>query len=65
MIDEGRLISRLKKAQQEIAMQAMLNPPQRDTYSLGQASGMVIGLEEAVNEIINMVKEDRDGNDQL
>ena len=63
-MNEKNLIGRLKKAQQELALQAMLKPSQKDLFTLGQASGMVIGLEAAVDEIITMLKEERDnGND--
>jgi hypothetical protein len=61
---ENDLIGRLKKAQQELALQAMLRPAQKDLFTLGQASGMVIGLEAAIDEILKMLSEERDdGND--
>lgn len=62
---ENYLIGRFKELQQEIALQSMLKPAQKDLFTLGQASGMVIGLEAAIAEIINMLKEERDGNDDI
>jgi hypothetical protein len=57
----NHLIGRLKKAQQELALQAMLKPSGKDLFTLGQASGMVIGLEAAINLIEELLQEDRDG----
>lgn len=63
-MNENLLIGRLKKAQQELALQAMLRPAQKDLFTLGQASGMVIGLEAAIDEVLKMLSEERDdGND--
>lgn len=62
---ENDLIGRLKKAQQELALQAMLRPAQKDLFTLGQASGMVIGLEAAIDEILKMMREERDDDNDL
>jgi hypothetical protein len=62
---ENDLIGRLKKAQQELSLQAMLRPAQKDLFTLGQASGMVIGLEAAIDEILKMMREERDDDNDL
>ena len=63
-MNEKTLIGRLKKAQQELALHALLRPAQKDLFTLGQASGMVIGLEAAVDEVLKILSEERDdGND--
>ena len=62
---ESVLIGRLKSLQQEFALKALMTPSSNDLFTYGQVSGVVIGLEQCIQEIINLVKEDCDGNNDL
>jgi len=62
---ESVLIGRLKAAQQEFALKTLMAPQDKDQFTYGQISGVVIGIEQCISEIINMIKEERDGKDDL
>lgn len=62
---ESVLIGRLKATQQEFALKTLMAPQEKDLFAYGQISGVVIGIEQCIQEIINMIKEERDGKDDL
>lgn len=62
---ESVLIGRLKTAQQEFALKTLMAPSATDLFTYGQVSGVVIGIEQCIQEIINQIKEERDGNNDL
>lgn len=64
-MNEAKLIGRLKATQQEFALKVLMAPQVKDLFTYGQVSGVVIGIEQCINEIINQLKEERDGNDEL
>lgn len=64
-MNEAKLVGRLKAVQQEFALKVLMTPQVKDLFTYGQVSGVVIGIEQCINEIINQLKEERDGNDEL
>jgi len=62
---ESVLIGRLKAVQQEFALKTLMTPSATDLFTYGQVSGVVIGIEQCIQEIINQIKEERDGNNDL
>jgi len=57
-----QMMARLKAAQSAFAIDALRRPQQRDTFEYGYRVGVVEGYEAAINVLIQLLKEERDGD---
>lgn len=62
---EQILLARLKAEQQQYALQALQLPNLRTEFEYGQRSGVIAGLEKAIEVLIGLVKEERDDDKDL
>jgi hypothetical protein len=62
---DGQLLSRIKDAQAHYALQALQLPGDKTEFEYGYRCGVVAGLEKANNLLIEMFKEERDGDPDL
>ena len=62
---EQRLLAALKKKQSDYALEGLTRPLQRDAFEYGYRTGIVNGLELAVQTLLDLVKEERDGEPDL
>ena len=62
---EQILLARLKAEQQQYALQALQFPNLRTEFEYGQRSGVIAGLEKAIEVLIGLVKEERDDDKDL
>lgn len=62
---EQKLLVRLKEAQREHAFGALQRPSQKDTFEYGHAVGVVAGYEMAINILLEIVNEEKYGNNDL
>lgn len=62
---ETKLLNRLKSRQQTFALEALQRPNTKDTFEYGRSAGVIAGLEMALETLVNCVKEEREGNDDL
>lgn len=61
---EQKLLNALKAEQARYALQALRQPNQRDSFEYGYRSGIVGGLEMAVDILLKLVEQDeKDGAD--
>lgn len=60
-----RLFNRLKNDQQTFALDALRRPQTRDTFEYGYRVGMVAGYEAAINILLQLLKEEKDGDPDL
>lgn len=49
------LLNRLKDEQQRYALEALMKPTEKSSFEYGQRSGMVLGLEEAVRILLDII----------
>lgn len=62
-IDE--LFKRLKDRQQTFALTALRAPQTRDAFEYGYRVGVVTGYEEAINTLLQLLKEEKDSDPDL
>jgi len=62
---ESKLLNLLKANQAEFALEALRRPQDRDTFEYGYRVGVVAGYEEAMNVLLNLLDEDKNGNFDL
>lgn len=62
---EAQILGRLKARQAEYALDALKRPSQRDAFEYGYRAGIVAGLESAIDIILSMLNEERDGDKDL
>lgn len=62
---EQRLLNALKAKQAEFALEGLKRPQQRDAFEYGFRTGVVEGLEQAVNTLLDLVRDERDGEPDL
>lgn len=62
---EQALLNRLKELQRSYALESLQKPNLRDAFEYGHRSGVIHGLEMAVELLINLVKEERDDDPDL
>ena len=62
---ESKLLNLLKANQAEFALEALKRPQDRDTFEYGYRVGVVAGYEAAMNVLLNLLDEDKNGNFDL
>tara|TARA_B110000285_G_scaffold59695_1_gene68519 strand:- start:801 stop:998 length:198 start_codon:yes stop_codon:yes gene_type:complete len=62
---ESKLLNLLKANQAEFALEALRRPQDRDTFEYGYRVGVVAGYEAAMNVLLNLLDEDKNGNFDL
>lgn len=60
-----QLLARLKAEQQSFALQSLQRPQNRDAFEYGYRVGVVAGYEAAIDVLINLLREERDGERDL
>jgi hypothetical protein len=59
------LLNRLKASQQTFALDALKRPQDRDTFEYGYRVGVVAGYDAAINVLLNILDEEKHGNNDL
>jgi|TARA_R110000796_G_scaffold7162_1_gene24874 hypothetical protein len=62
---ESKLLNLLKANQAEFALEALRRPQDRDTFEYGYRVGVVAGYEAAMDVLLNLLDEDKNGNFDL
>lgn len=62
---ETMLLNRLKAEQQRYALEALMHPSEKNAFEYGQRSGIVAGIEAAINILLNLINDQKYGNDDL
>ena len=60
-----RFFNRLKADQQSFALDALKRPQTRDTFEYGYRVGIVQGYEAAINVLLQLLKEEKDSDNDL
>lgn len=59
-----RLLNKLKSKQQELALDFLSRPTNRDAFEYGQRSGIINGIEMSINVLLDLLDEEKNsGND--
>jgi hypothetical protein len=58
------LLNRLKAKQAEFATQALSRPDKRDAFEYGFRVGVVDGFNQAINELLTILDEERNDNNR-
>ena len=58
-------LNRLKASQQTFALDALKRPQDRDTFEYGYRVGVVAGYDAAINVLLNILDEEKHGNNDL
>ena len=62
---ENKLLSTLKARQSQFALDALRRPQQRDAFEYGYRVGTVAGYDAAVEVLLELLREERDGERDL
>jgi hypothetical protein len=62
---ETMLLNAIKAAQQNYALEALMRPQARDTFEYGYRAGVIAGLGVAENILLNLIKEQKEGNNDI
>jgi len=62
---EQALLHALKAEQDDFALQALRRPNQRDAFEYGHRVGVLAGLDRAVEILLKLLDEDKNGNPDL
>jgi hypothetical protein len=62
---EQALLGALKAEQADYALQALRKPNQRDAFEYGYRVGVLAGLDRAVEILLKLLDEDKNGNPDL
>ncbi len=62
---DSQLLTRLKAEQAQYALQALRQPNTRDAFEYGYRCGVFNGLEKAVEVLLKLLDEERNGNNDL
>lgn len=62
---EQRMLNALKAQQAEFALEGLKRPQLRDAFEYGYRTGMVNGYEAAINTLLELLKDERDGDPDL
>lgn len=62
---ETQLLARLKAKQQEFALTALSRPQERDAFEYGYRVGVVAGYEAAINVLLQLLDEEKNGDKDL
>lgn len=60
-----QLFNRLKADQQSFALDALKRPQTRDTFEYGYRVGIVQGYEAAINVLLQLLKEEKNSDNDL
>lgn len=60
-----QLFNRLKADQQAFALDALKRPQTRDTFEYGYRVGVVQGYEAAINVLLQLLKEEKNSDNDL
>jgi len=60
---DSKLLNLLKADQAEFALEALKKPHKSDAFEYGFRVGMVAGYEASINVLLNLLDEERNGND--
>ena len=59
------VINKLKQRQLEMGMGALKNPGDKSSFTFGHACGVQAGIEFALTDIVNIIKEEKEGDKDL
>lgn len=62
---EQRLLNALKARQADYALEGLKRPLQRDAFEYGYRTGVVNGLELATNTLLDLIKDEREGDKDI
>ena len=62
---ETRFLNALKAQQQRFALEALRKPQTRDAFEYGYRVGVVAGYEAAIDILLQLPKEEKDGDPDL
>lgn len=62
---ETRFLNALKAQQQRFALEALRKPQTRDAFEYGYRVGVVAGYEAAIDILLQLLKEEKDGDPDL
>lgn len=62
---ETTLLNRLKVSQQQFALDALSRPQERDAFEYGYRVGTVAGYESAINVLLTLIDENKNGNNDI
>ena len=62
---ETRFLNALKAQQQRFALEALRKPQTRDAFEYGYRVGVVAGYEAAIDMLLQLLKEEKDGDPDL
>lgn len=62
---EAKLLNRLKAEQQQFSVDALKRPQERDAFEYGYRVGVVAGYEAAINILLKLLEEERNGEKDL
>lgn len=65
MAIESQLLNRLKAEQQQFALDALKRPVNRDAFEYGYRVGVVAGYEAAIEALLQMLNDERNGDRDL
>tara|TARA_R110000772_G_C13146659_1_gene424545 strand:+ start:96 stop:293 length:198 start_codon:yes stop_codon:yes gene_type:complete len=61
----NKLLSLLKTRQAEFALEALQKPQNRDAFEYGHRVGMMAGIEESINVLLNLLDEEKYSDNDL
>lgn len=62
---ETILLNRIKAEQQQYSLDALKRPQERDAFEYGLRVGTVAGYEAAINVLLNLIDENKNGNNDI
>jgi len=62
---ETPLLNRIKAEQAAFALESLRRPQNRDTFEYGYRVGVVAGYEAALNVLLTLLDEEKNGNNDL
>jgi len=62
---ETHLLNHPKADQQKFALEALKRPQERDTFEYGYRVGVVAGYEAAIEVLLTLIDEEKNGNNEL
>lgn len=62
---EQRFLAALKAKQADFALEGLTRPLQRDAFEYGYRTGVVNGLELAMNTLLELIKDEREGKFEI
>lgn len=64
-MQEARLLGELKKAQTEYALEALRRPVNKTEFEYGHRTGYFAGLERAIEVLLALLDDEKNGNNDL